>query len=51
MDGKKIEKIEEINLTDLTVSELKELASNKGLIIPSKARKADIIEMINSKTD
>ena len=47
----KIEKIEEINLTDLTVSELKELASNKGLIIPSKARKADIIEMINSKTD
>ncbi len=40
-------KEEEINLVDLTIPKLKELASSKGLTIPSKARKADIIEIIN----
>ena len=38
---------EEINLADLTVPKLKELANSKGITIPSKARKADIIEIIN----
>ena len=47
----KIENLEDINLADLTIPKLKELASSKGLTVPSKARKADIIEIINSKTD
>ncbi len=38
---------EEINLADLTIPKLKELANSKGITIPSKARKADIIEIIN----
>ncbi|MQG16413.1 MAG: hypothetical protein FI698_06375 [SAR202 cluster bacterium] len=37
-------------MATLTVPKLKELASSKGLAIPSKARKADIIEII-SKAD
>lgn len=40
-------KEEETNLADLTIPKLKELASSKGLTIPSKARKADIIEIIS----
>ena len=47
----KIENLEDINLADLTIPKLKELASSKGLTVPSKARKVDIIEIINSKTD
>ena len=47
----KVENLEDINLADLTIPKLKELASSKGLTVPSKARKADIIEIINSKTD
>ena len=42
--------VKEINLATLTVPKLKELASSKGLTIPSKARKADIIEIL-SKAD
>jgi len=38
---------EETDLTALTIPKLKELANSKGLTIPSKARKADIIDIIN----
>ena len=40
-------KAEDINLAGLTIPKLKELATSRGLTIPGKARKADIIEMIS----
>lgn len=45
---KKPDSADEMNLTDLTIPKLRDLAKSKGLTISSKSRKAEIIEIINA---
>lgn len=43
--------VEEPQLEDLTVAQLRELAEQEGVELPAKAKKADIIEAINGELE
>lgn len=42
---------EEPQLEDLTVAQLREIAEQEGVEVPSKAKKAEIIDAINGEPD